>query len=165
MAAKAKRQEQPGETLVRAGRALGQASSALDRAVAAGLGVHPTAWECLTLLFDHGAMPAGRLAELTGLTTGAITGLIDRLESAYLVVRWRDAGDRRRVIVEAAPLAWERANLLVAPMLAEMQSLHDGYSADQLEAIRSCLTATTEVLRRHAARLRGEDAEPATPAH
>ncbi|HXW11480.1 MAG TPA: MarR family transcriptional regulator, partial [Nitrososphaeraceae archaeon] len=48
----------------------------------------------------YGAMPAGRLSELTGLTMGAVTGIIDRLEKAGYVRRTNDPKDRRRTIVE-----------------------------------------------------------------
>ena len=48
-------------------------------------------------------MTTGRIAELTGLTTGSATRLVDRLERAGYVVRERDAGDRRRVLVAPVP--------------------------------------------------------------
>lgn len=54
-------------------------------------------------IFHYGAMPAGRLAELTGLTTRAVTGIIDRLEQAGYVRRTNDPKDRRRTIVEPTP--------------------------------------------------------------
>ena len=87
------------QAMIRAGRSVGNASAMLNHAVAERLGLDPTAWECLTLLFEQGPVTAGRLAELTGLTTGAVTGLVDRLEGAGYVRRERDPKDRRRVIV------------------------------------------------------------------
>src|SRR3954451_10840049 len=65
------------------------------------VGVNPTDLGSLCLLLLHGPAPAGRLAELTGLTTGAVTGVIDRLENGGFVRRELDPGDRRRVIVNA----------------------------------------------------------------
>ena len=53
----------------------------------------------VTLLQMHGPMTAGQLAEMTGLTTGTTTGVIDRLERAGFVHRVRDEHDRRKVIV------------------------------------------------------------------
>ena len=50
------------------------------QSVADVLGLHITDHKCLDLIRQYGAMPAGRIAELTGLTTGAVTGIIDRLE-------------------------------------------------------------------------------------
>src|SRR5205807_2195556 len=85
------------EALVRAGRSLGNASAMLGHAIAERLGLHPTDWECVTLLVDaeDGSMTAGQLAQLTGLTTGAITGVVDRSEAAGFAQRERDRLDRR----------------------------------------------------------------------
>ena len=63
------------------------------------VGVNPTDFGSLCLLLLHGPAPAGRLAELTGLTTGAVTGVIDRLEKGGFVRRELDPADRRKVIV------------------------------------------------------------------
>lgn len=146
------------EDMVTAGRALGHASSMLTSAVAERLCLHPTSWECLSLLFEHGPVTAGRLAELTGLTTGAVTGLIDRLESAGYVERRRDAGDRRRVIVELVPSAQPSVLPLFAPMLAEMRELHARYTEAELAAVVECLEGAADILRRHALRVRAETA-------
>ena len=70
------------------------------QAVADILGLHITDHKCLDFIYRFGAMPAGRLADLTGLTTGAVTGIIDRLEKAGYVRRISDPKDRRRTIVE-----------------------------------------------------------------
>src|ERR671938_1930656 len=70
------------------------------QAVADVLGLHITDHKCLDLIHRFGAMPAGRLGELTGLTTGAVTGIIDRLEEAGYARRTNDPKDRRRTIVE-----------------------------------------------------------------
>lgn len=148
--------EVSSQGMIDAGRAVGQASAMLNHAVAERLGLHPTSWECLSMLFEHGTMPAGRLAELTGLTTGAITGLVDRLEEAGFVARQRDPADRRRVIVELAPTAFQRVHPLFGPMLYDMHTLHRGYTCDQMAAMRSCLQGAADVLRHHALRLRAE---------
>ena len=70
------------------------------QAVADAVGLHITDHQCMHFIHRYGAMPAGRLAELTGLTTGAVTGIIDRLEIAGYVRRTNDPKDRRRTIVE-----------------------------------------------------------------
>ena len=69
------------------------------------LGLNPTDVRCVDLLDQHGTMTAGALAELAGLSTGAVTFLLDRLERAGFVRRVRDLEDRRRVLVELVPLA------------------------------------------------------------
>jgi DNA-binding MarR family transcriptional regulator len=84
-------------------------------------GLHLTDLEALDILALTGPIPAGRLAELTGLTTGATTALIDRLEAAGFVGRAPDSADRRRVIVQ--PLPWPRPMAeAVAPLYAAMAS-------------------------------------------
>jgi DNA-binding MarR family transcriptional regulator len=64
------------------------------------IGINATDMQCLNILDFEGPVPAGRLAALTGLTTGAITTSIDRLEEAGFVQRVRDPRDRRRVVVQ-----------------------------------------------------------------
>jgi DNA-binding MarR family transcriptional regulator len=88
-----------------------------SNAVAARLGINTTDLECLGYLVD-GPVTAGRLAEATGLSTGAITGVIDRLERAGFARRERDKTDRRKVLVHATAPAIERAGQLQAPMEA-----------------------------------------------
>src|SRR5690349_10600805 len=72
-----------------------------NEAVADRLGITLTDLKCSSLLDLQGRMSAGQLAEITGLTTGAITGAIDRLEKAKLARRLADPEDRRKVIVES----------------------------------------------------------------
>ena len=73
------------------------------QAIADRLGLHITDHKCADLVLRHGSMTAGALATLTGLTTGAITGVVDRLEGAGLARRIPDPGDRRRVVIEMLP--------------------------------------------------------------
>jgi len=75
-----------------------------NQAVADHLGLHPTDLQCLNLLtLERGPVTSGRIAEMTGLTTGSATRLVDRLEKAGYVVRERDVQDRRRVLVATVP--------------------------------------------------------------
>ena len=71
--------------------------------VASRVGISSSDLECLDFLNLEGRVTAGRLAELTGLTTGAITGVVDRLEKAGLVRRERDESDRRKVFIATVP--------------------------------------------------------------
>ncbi|XVV04365.1 MarR family winged helix-turn-helix transcriptional regulator [Actinosynnema sp. CA-248983] len=69
--------------------------------VAERMGLSPTDEKCLDLAVRaEGPVTAGRIAELSGLSTGAVTGVIDRLEKAGYVRRVRDPHDRRKVLVE-----------------------------------------------------------------
>jgi DNA-binding MarR family transcriptional regulator len=63
-------------------------------------GISSADMDCIDFVNVEGRMTAGRLAELTGLTTGAITGVVDRLEKAGFVRRERDESDRRKVFIE-----------------------------------------------------------------
>ena len=85
------------------GNALSTAVVLYHEAIADRLGLSATEWKCLGLLRKSGPITAGRLAELTGLTTGAITGIVDRLERAGRARRASDPHDRRRVIIEVIP--------------------------------------------------------------
>jgi len=78
-------------------------SASFVRAAAARSGVTVTDMEVIESLTSSGPMTAGQLADLTGLTTGAITGMLNRLEEAGLVRRERDPKDGRRVIVRINP--------------------------------------------------------------
>lgn len=89
-----------------------------SHAIAERIGLNPTDLESLEILLREGPVPAGRLAERTGLTTGAITGVIDRLERAGYVRREPDPGDRRRVIVAVERETVERE---LMPLYAGMQ--------------------------------------------
>src|SRR5215813_7862986 len=81
-------------------RQLSAATILFHQAVADRLGMNVTDHKCADILERHGPLTAGELAERTGLTTGAITGVIDRLEKTGFVRRAEDPGDRRRVIIE-----------------------------------------------------------------
>jgi DNA-binding MarR family transcriptional regulator len=87
-------------------RALIRASDAdrrLRLAAAERLGVGPSDFDAIVLLDATGPLPAGKIAEALVLTTGAVTGLIDRLERAAWVQRTRHDADRRQVLIELAP--------------------------------------------------------------
>src|ERR1700742_5133653 len=73
------------------------------KVVADRAGISSADMDCIDLVNLEGRMTAGRLAELTGLTTGAITGVVDRLEKAGLVRRERDDSDRRKVFIAIVP--------------------------------------------------------------
>src|SRR5208283_5850241 len=93
------------DELTRALRAFLSASDAFDETLGNVLGLNATDVRCVDLLDQYGTMTAGALASVAGLSTGAVTFLLDRLERAGFVRRVRDLEDRRRVMVELVPLA------------------------------------------------------------
>jgi hypothetical protein len=142
--------------MLQAGRSLGSASSMLSHACAEHLGLHATDWECVTLIEQ--AFPtritAGRLAELTGLTTGAITGVIDRLEAAGFVRRARDPEDRRRVVLDLDPVRMAATRPIFGGVMREMVALQRDYDDDQLAGFVELLTRASEILTRQALSIR-----------
>ena len=89
-----------------------------SQAVAERLGINATDLECLDHIVTKGPITAGALAEATGITTGAITGVIDRLERAGFAKREHDAEDRRKVQVHALPAVMKRIMPLVTYTVA-----------------------------------------------
>lgn len=77
-----------------------RSSLLLQHSIASKIGLNATDAECIDFLMEMGPSTAGDLAKATGLTTGAITAMIDRLERAGMVAREKDPNDRRKVIVK-----------------------------------------------------------------
>ena len=127
------------------------------QAVADILGLHITDHKCLDLIHRYGPMPAGRLAELTGLTTGAVTGIIDRLEEAGYVRRTDDPKDRRRIIVEPTKnKKWERKiETIFIPLHERMHKLLSAYSDSELAFLLDVLTKTLDQSQQELMKLRG----------
>jgi DNA-binding MarR family transcriptional regulator len=99
--------------------------------VAERLGMNSTDLECFDYIL-RGPVTAGRLAEVTGLTTGAITGVFDRLERVGLARRERDPEDRRKILVRVLPAVGERVAPLFEPMERTAMAVLSSYRDDQL---------------------------------
>jgi DNA-binding MarR family transcriptional regulator len=129
------------------------ATDRFDQAVADAAGLNRTDMRCLDVIEREGSVTAGRLADATGLTTGAITAVLDRLERAGHARRVRDPYDRRRVLVELTPAA--RAALVehYAPHAALSERLYRRYTVEQLELLLGFVREGREFNERHAARL------------
>ena len=132
-------------------RKVGAQSVLISDLVATRVGLNSTDLECLDLLYLAGAITAGRLAEHTGLTTGATTAVIDRLERAGFVRRRRDPADRRRVFVEVVPESGERVIPLYTPLQQGMDRLNEQYDDDQLAVVVDFLTRAFDVAAEHIA--------------
>jgi DNA-binding MarR family transcriptional regulator len=91
------------EAIVGTTRRMIAAAVLYSHQVAERLKLGPSDAQFMTLLDIHGPLTPGRLAELTGLRTGTVTGVLDRLEGAGFVSRARDPHDRRKVIVSPNP--------------------------------------------------------------
>ena len=135
---------------------LSTATVLFHSAVAARLGLNVTDIKCYSLIRQMGPMTAGELAEQTGLTTGAITGVIDRLEKEGLVQRGRDSADRRRVIIQQVENpAHEKAMMeLYAPLGSAITALVNSYSAEERAVTEDFLTKATAILEESTHQLR-----------
>jgi DNA-binding MarR family transcriptional regulator len=132
------------------------AVDAVDEAATQLLGINRTDGRCLDLIDQAGRLTAGQLAERSGLTSGAVTAVLDRLEQAGLIVRVRDDVDRRRVFVELTPEAHRRVGEIYGPIAHEGAALMARYSDEQLAAFAEMTRAATELLVEHATRLRAQ---------
>jgi DNA-binding MarR family transcriptional regulator len=119
------------------------------------MGINRTDSRCMDILDQHGSMSAGDLAEASRLTTGAITAVIDRLERAGYARRVPDPSDRRRVLVEVTPKAYEAAmELMVEPYRELYAPLAARYSDDDLRLLIDFTRESRELQDRHAEWLR-----------
>ncbi|MCW2720169.1 MAG: hypothetical protein QOG20_88 [Pseudonocardiales bacterium] len=110
-----------------------------NTAVAQRVGLGASDSQFVGLLNMNGPLTPGRLAELTGLTTGTVTGVIDRLEKGGFVRRERDAGDRRKVLVTPAPEGMARLTEEYRAHGEHMERVLATRSADQLKVIADFL--------------------------
>jgi len=135
-------------------RISGNQDGAIDNLAAEWLGVSRTDLHCLNAIENGGGLTAGQIATEAGLSTGAVTGVIDRLERAGFARRVPDPADRRRVKVEVTPEFYARAAAIWAPLQADWEATLAGrFTAAELERITDFLRVTNEVGRRHLVRL------------
>lgn len=142
------------EALLLEARSLSGDFDALSQAVAGRVGLSATELLAMDLISRDTPVTAGHLAQHLHLTTGAITGLVDRLERAGFVRRRADRDDRRRVLV--VPTAkGERIGALFAPLAGALRSAASQYSQKDLELltgflaeVRTAVAQTTESVRR-----------------
>jgi DNA-binding MarR family transcriptional regulator len=150
--------------LIAVNRAYQSAVEKMDEAFCKLLGVNRTDGRCLDVIDQRPGLTAGELAEAVGLSPGAVTAVLDRLEERGLVTRSRDPDDRRRVTLRMTPeanrLAWEVYGPLGemgGPVIAEL-------SDKELEAVIRFLSGGTEINERRAAEVLGEAADSRDPS-
>src|ERR1700688_1196718 len=114
--------------------------------VASRVGISSSDLECLDFLNLEGRVTAGRLAEVTGLTTGAITGVVDRLEKAGFVRRERDAGDRRKVFIAAIPENTAKIGRFYQHMQQAMLEDWETYSDAELRLLLRFMTRSSKTM-------------------
>ena len=125
----------------------------LHQAVAERFGLHPTDLKCLDIAAREPDLTAGRLAELTGMSTSAVTALLDRLERRGFIERRRDPADRRRVYVRSTGQHEQTLTEIFAPLGATTAGILDGYDEAQLRLIHDLLDRLTDASREFISRL------------
>jgi DNA-binding MarR family transcriptional regulator len=111
--------------------------------VAAHFGLHTTDLRVLDIVFMRGRLTAGDLAKATGLSSGSVTALVDRLIAAGLVERRDDPTDRRKVWIQSRKDAIEPIAMIFMPSQQRMFALWRTFTADQLATIEDFLSRTT----------------------
>ena len=136
-------------------KALSSHSIVFHEALAERLGLNATDLLAVQLIAREGGDAApGRLAELAGLTTGAITGVLDRLEVAGVVVREADPADRRRVIVRLVDSRVDELAAALEPLARMTDELLSRYAPNERTAIADYLEHAADALAAETARLR-----------
>jgi len=153
------------DSVIRSLRRVNLQGSFFGQTVAVRFGLSESDVEAIELLLDTGAATAGRLSELMGLSTGAVTRVIDRLEQAGYVRRVPDAADRRRVVVELVPEKMEAMEATMASYGDKSAAEMKRYSDAELAVINDFLTRMADVTRDEANALRdAPDREQGAPS-
>ncbi len=138
-----------------------------DQVVADYLGLNRTDTRCLDIIERLDGVSAGRLASEAGLSTGAVTTVLDRLERAGYACRVQDPGDRRRVLVELTPAARRELQDLYAPLADATMRQLEGYTTDEVGLVRDFMRDNRRLNEAHAERVRvrrrfGQEGEAAS---
>jgi DNA-binding MarR family transcriptional regulator len=129
-------------------------SANFDEALADRLGLNSTDLHCLELVLAEPGLTAGRLASLADLTTGAVTGVVDRLERAGFVRREADPADRRSVTIVPAEARAGEVRAALQPLSRAVGSALDALSPTERAAALGFLDAARVAVRDETARLR-----------
>jgi DNA-binding MarR family transcriptional regulator len=119
----------------------------LHQAIAERFGLNPTDMKCVDLARSEPRLTAGRLAEITGMSTSATTAVLDRMEKAGFIERVRDPDDRRKVIVASTGRREQELASAFAPLKDVMTAVLESYDDEQLELIAGFVGRVNELLR------------------
>jgi DNA-binding MarR family transcriptional regulator len=129
-----------------------------EDAVAAYFGVNRTAMRCMEVLDRKGQLTAGEIATQTGLSSGAVTAMLDRLTRDGFVQRLPDPSDRRRVLVQLTDKARQLAADLYGPLEGEL-TMFEQFSDNDLRLMQRFLRLASDALERHADRVERQERE------
>ena len=129
------------------GRQFSDATIRMHETIAQKAGLTGTDHKYLGILLQHGEMTAGELSKQTGLTSGAVTGLMDRLEDRDLARRRPDRDDRRKIFIEAnrenAAKLFEPSSALLRERMAQLIAT---FSESEAQVIEKYLRSTIEAM-------------------
>lgn len=145
-------------------RRFSTATVLFHHAIAECLGLGPTDHKCLDLLVERGVLTGAELAALTGLTSGAITGVVARLERAGYLRREPDPQDGRRQLLRPVPERMAEVAEVFAGLQSDAATLVAAFDAAQLEAIAIFLERATHFARERSALLRAMARSHRTPS-
>jgi DNA-binding MarR family transcriptional regulator len=137
------------------GRKMSTQTVFLHQALAQTAGLNATDTKCIDLILraPDGRVTAGWLSDMTGLTTGAITHILDRLDKRGFIHRIRDTHDRRKVFIEVRPQS-------LAPLIPKYEAIGKAYMAlvekyndTELQLICDYLEKTSEISEQELAKL------------
>jgi len=128
-------------------------TAVFQQQAAACLGLGVTDMKALSVLLREGPQTAGALMARLNLTSGAVTGLVDRLHRRGVAHRHTDPADRRRVIISADADALASGPNPYTAIGRAFDELHGTYSTAELALIEGYLEASTRITREQAAAL------------
>jgi DNA-binding MarR family transcriptional regulator len=139
-------------------------ASELHRSAAARLlGLSKTEAAALACLMSAGRLTPGQLGELLGMTSGGMTGLIQRLVARGYAVKALNPADRRSIVVSLTPEAMVAMGACSQPLVADIDHLINSLRAEELDAVGRFLQVLVVIMERHAQQLAAEDRKPRTP--
>jgi DNA-binding MarR family transcriptional regulator len=138
------------------GRRLSTAVVLFHETLGQCLGLSAVDHRALTLILDHAPLTAGTLAQLTGLTPGAVTGLADRLERAGYIRRTPDPSDRRKIVIEPIGDGMPGLDEVFVDLGTAMSTFMAKYDDRELATIADYVDNTIDVLQEQTRRLSEE---------
>ena len=146
------------ERINREGRRMSTITLIFHQAVAEAAGLSGTDHKYLDLIMENGNMTAGELADATGLTTGAVTKIIDRLEKQDLVERKRDDDDRRKVfVIPKHENAYKKLAPVFQSLVDGFEAFYDQYTDEELAVVERYLQESSEFFQTKTEELKRQD--------
>ncbi|WP_374073439.1 MarR family transcriptional regulator [Bdellovibrio bacteriovorus] len=142
------------QKVANAGAELGRATVFFHEAVARKFELNSTDTKCMRFILQSTEpVLAGDLAKHSGLTTGAITGTLDRLEKAKLIKRFKDSSDKRKVLIQPNNEGAKKLTAMYQPFSKQVLKVIESFSDEELKTVLKYKMAITEILDVEAQRI------------